>query len=136
MKSNLAVILFEDKADFLDVKFLKWKGIHSYLCKSFLSSLLNKNWEGFFVWLFVLLSLFLTLLSAFSVNRDGVEIVSSKHVLCIRNWNVLFQFLALLSAYHLPIPAFSLSNILKRAKCHWLLMQYCALIHLNFPVVF
>lgn len=63
----------------------------------------------FFVCLFVLLSLVLTLLSVLLVNHNRLEIASSKHVHWIGNWNIWVWFLALLSAYHVGLGNFTLS---------------------------
>lgn len=53
--------------------------------------------------LFVLLSLVLILLLVFLVNGGEVEIASDRHVCWTGYWNILFQFLTLLSAYHVAL---------------------------------
>lgn len=58
---------------------------------------------GRFLILFVLLSLVLILLLVFLVNHGEIEIVSGRHVCWTGYWSILFQFLTLLSAYHVAL---------------------------------
>lgn len=108
VKLHLAVILFEDKADSFMLNF----GIESdmfSLMERLSEQPLELELGRFLVYLFVLLSLVLILLSMLLVNYDRVEIASSKHVHWIENWNIWFQFLALLSAYHVALGNFTSS---------------------------